>query len=213
MPSLLTGFTSTYSRAGDLLKVAGQELRSNARNANVVLPSLLKISDEERHNTSPGLGQNVWITYTSEKAPYHIQFIIACTQGYMGSYPIFIFTTLAYALLTERNIRPCLEMLAEALKKAVPVERVYSVFAAEPITRLFVEIWTTLTGIQSYSAEPYYAASITYCTKSTFVNRSITIHPSDTYEMRLAVPEDIKEIAELCQGFASSSVSDPARCV
>ena len=82
----------------------------------------------------------------------------------------------------------------------------YSVFAPEPISRLFVEAWTRLTGVESY-AEPYYAANFTFCTKRSFINRQVSVHPATTYEIRLAEPGDINEIADLCFEFAEDAVS------
>jgi len=193
---------STFSRASDLPEPVWQALRSNPRNANVILPSALKILAAEK---STGFHQNnVWIIYTSQNPPFPIEFILSCTEGYMGSYPIFIMTTLPYDQLTDAYIQPCVQMLAEALNNAVHVQRVYSVFAPEPITRLFVEAWTGLTGIESYE-EPYYAANITYCPKRSFVSRQTSIHPVNTYEIRPAEPGDINEIADLCFEFAEDA--------
>ena len=124
----------------------------------------------------------------------------------MGSYPIFIVTTIPFDQLIDSYIKPCVQMLAEALKNAVHVQRVYSVFAPKPITRLFVEAWTKLTGIESY-AEPYYDANITYCTRRSFVNRQMSVHPAYTYEIRPADLGDINEIAGLCFEFAEDGVS------
>jgi len=125
----------------------------------------------------------------------------------MGSYPVFIMSTLPFDRLTEDYIRPCIEMLAQALKDAVPVQRVYSIFSPEPISRVFADAWSKLTGIESLTSDPYYAANITFCTRLSFVNRSSSIHPSLTYEIRPAVPNDINDIADSCFGFAAESVS------
>jgi hypothetical protein len=205
MPSLPSGHsTTTFSRASDLPEPVWQALRSNARNANIILPAALKILAAEQ---SPGFNQtNVWITCTSQKPPFPIEFIVSCTEGYMGAYPLFIMTTLPFDQLTDDYIQPCIKMLADAVKKAAPVQRVYSIFAPEPITNLFVDAWTTLTGIKSHD-EAYYAANITYCTRRSFINRQASIHPSITYDIRPAEPGDINEIAELCFAFAEDAVS------
>jgi hypothetical protein len=128
----------------------------------------------------------------------------------MGPYPVFIMSTLPFDQLTNDYIRPCIEVLAKALRDAVThVERVYSIFAPEPIARLFAETWTRLTGIENYANDPYYSASITYCTKNSFVNHQTSLCPSPTFELRPAVANDINEVAELCFGFADEAVSNP----
>ena len=111
MPSATSHrFIGVFSRAGDLPELVWQVLRSNARDANVILPPALKILAAEK---SPGFNQNnVWITYTSPNPPFPIEFILSCTEGYMGSYPIFIMTTLPFDQLTDTYIQPCVQMLA-----------------------------------------------------------------------------------------------------
>jgi hypothetical protein len=205
MPSLLSHFTSTYTRASDLPESVLKVLRSNARNANVILPPALKIMAAEQ--SSNFNQKNIWITCASQNPPCPIEFVLSCAEGYMGSYPLFILTTLPVNQLTDEHIRSCVQMMAQALKKAVPIQRVYSVFAPEPLTEAFVAVWTRLTGIKSH-AEPYYAANITYCTRDSFVNRQTSVHPSLTYEIRPAIASDINEIADLCFQFAEDSVSN-----
>jgi hypothetical protein len=206
MPSVRSRLSiHTYSKASDLPEWVLNVLRDNARNANVILPPALKIRAQEQ---SPDFHQdNVWITCASQDPPYPIEFVLACAEGHMGSYPLFIMTTLATSRLTDEYIQPSIQMMAQALKEAAPVERIYSVFAPEPIAKVFEQVWTKLTGIKSHT-EPYYAANITYCTKRSFINRQASIHPSLTYDMEAATPDDINGVAKLCFHFADDSVSN-----
>ncbi|GLB37824.1 putative FR47-like protein [Lyophyllum shimeji] len=204
MPSLpSTGvFTNTYHSAEDLPKALWDALHSNPRNANVILPQTIKAQAEERSPANKSRHLSVWITCSSA---FGIEFVLAVTEGYMGSYPVFIFTTLPFRALTDDYIRPCIYKLVRALDKAVPHRRVYSVFAPEPITRLFAEEWTRLTGIANYANQPFYAAKITYCTAKNLDKRNATIDVTLGYNLRPAVPDDIPAIGELCFLFAVDS--------
>jgi hypothetical protein len=124
----------------------------------------------------------------------------------MGTYPIFIFTTHPYHTLNDDIFAQFIDDMIQALRVVVSPPRVYSVFAPEPLTRTFVDLWTQMTGIQSYQ-EPYYAAKLSYCTAKTFVNRSTTTFPGLTFDLRPAVEADIPAAALLCYGFAADSVS------
>jgi hypothetical protein len=207
MPSLPSGYsTSTFFKASNLPDGIWQVLKSNARNANTILPQAITTAASER---SPGFQQeNLWITCESQQAPFNIEFILACTEGPMGPYPVFVVPTRPYDQLTKSYIQPCVKILAKALRDAVThVGRVYSIFAPQPVAQLFAETWTELTGIEAYADEPYYSAVITYCTRNSFVSHQTSIHPSPTFELRPAIANDINELAELTFGFADESVS------
>ncbi|KAF8058776.1 hypothetical protein FPV67DRAFT_517669 [Lyophyllum atratum] len=200
MPSNL--FTNTYRSAGELPKAVWDALHASPRNANVILPQALKALSQERNPVSRNAPPSVWITCSSLSG---IEFILGVTEGDMGSYPIFIFTTLPFDTLTDDYIRPCINMLVRALDDAVPRRRVYSVFAAEPITLLFAEEWTHFTGIGNYADKPFYAAKISYCTAQNLDKRNATIDVSLGYNLRPALPEDIPAIGELNFLFAKES--------
>ena len=202
VPSSTVGpFITTYKTARSIPEDVWQTLRSNARNANVILPQALKVLAAEQ---TPGFRQdNVWVICTGSDGT--IRFILSCTEGYMGSYPIFIMTTLPFDRLGDEQCQSGMHMLARALGKEIPVHRAYSVFAPEPLAVAFSNAWTMRTGIASYNA-PYYAANITYCTKSSFVNKQTSLHPDYTYEIRPAVEGDVDDVAEGCFGFAAVSV-------
>ncbi|KAG5636417.1 hypothetical protein H0H81_008127 [Sphagnurus paluster] len=196
MPSLPSNIsTTTHRSAVDLPADALDAMRSHPRNANIVLPQVEKALAEPS-------GSPVWIVC---KADDKVEFVLAVTDGFMGAYPIFIFTTLPFEKLTDEYIRPSLENLAVALAASAvpaPVRRVYSVFAPEPVALVFAEEWTRLSDISHDAKNPYYAAKISYCTADTLAERQDI--PAN-YNLRAAVSEDVPAIAELCYLFAKDS--------
>ena len=206
MSSLSNLSYNIYDRASNLPPSVVDVLRLNARKANVILPTLEKAL-ARGHAGQPQGGQ-VWITcsYSSD-----VKFVLAITQGYMGPYPAFIFTTIPFDKLTDQYIRPFISMLAQALAGAVPMQRIFSVFAVEPVTLIFVEEWARITGIQAYP-EPYYAAKISHCTLASLDSRSTFDDAALGYYLRPAVQADIPAIAKLCLLFAAAAVSVLVSC-
>ena len=123
----------------------------------------------------------------------------------MGSYPIFIFVNTSTRHLSPEWLRSRLDVLIQRLLDQVDASRVFSVFAPEMVTHEFAQLWTYRTGIGSYR-EPYYAAKLTYCTPATITRRRMTIFPDLGYVPRLAEERDLRVVAELCRGFAATSV-------
>ena len=210
MSSLSNLSATVYRKASDLPPPAVDALRSNARKANTILPMLDKALAQERAGQPQG-GQ-YWITCNRGS---DVKFILAITQGYMGPYPAFIFTTIPFGELTDQKetIRPLISMLAEALSKAVPTKRIYSVFAVQPVAVIFAEEWTRITSIQPAPSNPYYAAKISHCTQATLDTRSTSDDAAQGYYLRRAVQADIPAIAELCLLFATVSVLVPCNFI
>lgn len=204
MPTVIAGqFTKTFHCASSLTEQTWDALKSNPRNTNVILPIALKCLAREQ---AGDFAQNhVWITCSSHNPQPTVELILSCTDGEMGAYPIFIVTTCRPEQLTDDFLLPRLIPLVKALHAAVPIHRVYSVFAPEAITNLFVQLWTEVTGVESYIHEPYYAAKLSYCTKKEFVNRQMSVFPDLAFELRPAVEGDLEQVAELCHGFAAES--------
>ncbi|KAJ6491644.1 hypothetical protein C8R47DRAFT_976415 [Mycena vitilis] len=200
MPSItVEPYTTTYRSASSLPNEVWDALRSNPQNSNCILPIALKsLAREQNHETALGRDQ-CWIVVHSMGA---IDFVLSVTNGDIGTYPIFIFTPHPTHRLTSDFLLPRLIRLAEALRVAVPVKRVYSVFAPDAITSMFVEIWCALTGVQRYQ-DPYYHAKLTYCTKRSFRPREFTTFPGLVYELRPAVDSDLEAVASLCYQFAA----------
>ncbi|KAJ7255966.1 hypothetical protein C8J57DRAFT_1024417, partial [Mycena rebaudengoi] len=190
MPSLLEPYTTTYRSASSLSDEVWSALKASPQNSNVILPIALKSLAREKNQGTAGHDQ-YWIAVHSHGA---VDFILSCTNGDIGAYPIFIFTTHPIHHLTPDFLLPRLVCLAEALHAAVPIEHVYSVFAPDAVTTMFVEIWSSLTGVGAYKDDPYYHAKLSYCTKRSFVNRQMTVLPGLVYQLRPAVDSDLEGV-------------------
>ncbi|KAJ7750043.1 hypothetical protein DFH07DRAFT_549739 [Mycena maculata] len=200
MPSIVEPYTTTYHSASALPAAIWDALRSNPQNSNTILPIAIKSLAREEAGLGQGRDQ-FWIVVHSLGA---IDFVLSVTNGDIGTYPVFVFTTHPTHRLTHDFLLPRLSRLAEALRAAVPVERVYSFFAPDAVTEMLVEMWCALTGVRAYH-DPYYHAKLTYCTKSSFVNRQMTTFPGLVYELRPAVENDLEAVASLCYQFAADS--------
>jgi len=210
MPIATTGqssslFIETFTCASAITDIVWEALKAKPRDSNTILPHALKSLAEEKSGELPTSNER-WIVCSSYNS-HTVDLVLSCTEGPMGSYPIFIFSTRPFADLTEEYLLPRLDALVRAVYEEVPIERVYSVFAPDPITQLFVSLWTEATGVQSYTDEPYYAAKLSYCTRRSIVNRQTTVHPDLVYDLRPAVDDDILDVAELCHKFAADCVS------
>lgn len=205
MPALLSQYrTQTYTSARALPTGVWEAFEENASEANVIYPHALKALER-----GPSSNAEAWVVITANDSS-RVEFVLSCTEGSMGSYPIFIFSTESSDTMDSDYLYSQVVRLADALLEMVCPERVYSVFAPDSIAILFANEWSNLTGIGHY-AEPYYAAKLSYCTAHTLCKRPQPLHPTLKYDLRLAGPEDISGAAELCYGFAQESVSTRLR--
>ncbi|KAJ7188934.1 hypothetical protein C8R46DRAFT_1157739 [Mycena filopes] len=201
MPSTLEPYTTTYRSASSLPQEVWDALRSNPQNSNCILPVALKsLAREQAREMAPR--DQCWIVVHSLGA---IDFVLSITNGDIGKYPVFVFTAHPIRRLTTDFLFPRLIRLAEALRAAVPIQRVYSFFAPDVITKMLVEIWYSLTGVQGYE-EPYYHAKLSYLPRRLLPPvRSKTLFPELVYELRPAVESDLEVVASLCYQFAADS--------
>lgn len=207
MPSVGSDFSiDIFTRASDLPQSVWLTFQTHPCDSNVMYPHTEALRAKEM---AGGSGDNVWITCTSSQphSPPTLDFVLSCTDGYQGGYPVFLFTTLPYDSLSHPTdyTRRRVNALVRALQRAVPTERVFSVFAPEPLTRLFATLWTAATGVQLDADPEYYAAKFPYCTSETFRPRRSSLFPDITFDLRPARPDDLKQVAELCYGFAKES--------
>ena len=72
------------------------------------------------------------------------------------------------------------------------------------LVKTFSEYWTGLTG-HEVEPEPFYAALLSYCTESTFVDSSFELPAG--HAIRLATKSDVESLAQLCKEFGDDSVS------
>ncbi|TFK45039.1 hypothetical protein BDQ12DRAFT_46181 [Crucibulum laeve] len=199
---------NTFPRAQLVPSNVLDALMAQERDANCILPQLLKTRELEAKGDAYPVKQ-VWITCSSHSTRGTIvDLVLACAENYTAKkgYPIFINGVNRTILLSNESLITRLRALAKALREAMPISRVYSVFGPELITMPFVDIWTGLTGVYSYSDEPYYAAMQTYCTKNTIgPQRRASVHPELTFDISPADEGDIMAVAALCHGFAEDS--------
>ncbi|KZT75098.1 hypothetical protein DAEQUDRAFT_734567 [Daedalea quercina L-15889] len=206
MPSVASSHTVTaYTSARDLPQEVWTALYENQRNSNVMLPYAKKA----RQDPALCVGSNVWLVCSTSlpgSRTTTVDFVLSCTEGPLGSYPIFIYTPTPYTQLDAQHYVPRLRSLVQSLQESVPPERVFSVFAFDVIARTFASLWTKTTGIGLERDPEYYAANFTYCTKATFQSRRLAA-PRDVayYDLRRAGKDDLKHVAELCRGFAATS--------
>jgi len=153
-------------------------------------------------------GSNIWLVCsTSGPSSFtaSVDFVLSCTEGPLGSYPLFIYTPIPSIQLDPRHYIPRLRSLVHSLQQAVPSERVFSIFALEDVARAFASLWTKATGVTLERDPEYYAAKLTYCTRATLQSGQLTPLRDVAYDLRLARESDLPHVAELCCGFAATS--------
>ncbi|KAH7925279.1 hypothetical protein BV22DRAFT_1034175 [Leucogyrophana mollusca] len=122
--------------------------RQHAGTADTILPHVVKAFNLERSGEAFAAARQVWITYAS---PYHpVEFVLSCTEGPLGAYPIFVFTPIAFTELDEDYLDRSFHLLARAQHDVVGMARVFSVFLIWPVTAVFSRIWSELTGVTPY---------------------------------------------------------------
>ncbi|KAI6136351.1 hypothetical protein F5141DRAFT_1059511 [Pisolithus sp. B1] len=189
----------TYTHASDISDAVIAAFESNEGAANIMYPFILKAKDLPRDSAQ------LWIAYFEDNE--QVAFVLSCTRGVLGNYPVFIFTTKPPAERKPSHTTQPLELLAHALRASVPPERVFAVFSCEDITREFGRIWADLTHIAIGSE--YYRATFSYCTAATFtLSSALRPLPEDrdlTIWLGPAKESHTAKVAELCQKFAATS--------
>ena len=191
MPSTL----SAYICASDIPQRVLDVLENHVYSANVILPQI------EKSRESQVRGDQLWIVYQLDG---EIVYVLAVTEGPMGSYPAFIFTTKRVEALAGPSFDSQMEELARELCGRVNPRRIYSVFAVQPICVKFCDIWSQLTGITIVKGL-YYDSLISYCTRETLRMDNQRPAPHD-FKLRRAEPCDIEMVALMCQAFSDESV-------
>lgn len=135
-------------------------MRSIEREANPILPALLKARMPESQGNAPRAPQMwLWVMYQGV-----VEFVLSLTEGAIGSYPLFIVSTLAFSKLSSNHSAHCMALVSQQLR--ANSKRIYSVFAPKPLANLFSQTWTQLTGIRPMP-QLYYDAKISYLTSAT----------------------------------------------
>ncbi|KAJ3488726.1 hypothetical protein NLJ89_g11586 [Agrocybe chaxingu] len=185
----------TFRRASEIPRFVWDTLKANQVKSNTVLPCLLKSLALERSGRTPK--DHLWIvSYTLASHPHtppQVRFVLSCTGSSIGRNPIFIFTPLpSKHLQYDKAIHNSIALLATELRKHQPDDRVYSIFAVDIVSSVWVHVWTRMTGIAAVK-EPYKTVQLSYVTRSTFVQKD----PPATHELRRATREDIPEVVRL----------------
>lgn len=204
---------ASYTSASSLPRDVWKTWEADAANSNIVYPQALKLHLQESDTASADFGDRLWITirsYPNSRADPTLDFVLACTRGPLGDYPVFIYSTRPLAQLTTEYVRPRMKMLVDELACRVPASRVFSIFAVQPVTESFVELWTAKTGIAVHGDSSkdwaYYAANLTFCTKQSFVAAQRPMKAGLQWATRPAEVGDIPAVAALCHSFAADSV-------
>ncbi|KAI0375260.1 hypothetical protein BV20DRAFT_1117663 [Pilatotrama ljubarskyi] len=145
-----------------------------------------------------------WTTSTTASAST-VDFILSCTEGPLGAYPIFIFSPPRSDGLASDFIEPRIKSMVAALGAHVAPERVFSVFALDAVADAFAAAWTAQTGVQLDPNPVYYHAKFMQCTKETFIRSSQKQLSDQHVGLRPAVLADVDGVARLCHGFAAAS--------
>lgn len=143
-------------------------------------------------------------SYSSSSAPGPVlDFIVSCTEGSLGTYPLFIYSNHPASQCTPAFVEPRMAALANALLDLVSPTRIFSVFSLTAITHCFAAKWTQLTGTRVVPGDPWYSATSSYCTLQTL--RATRTVSETGHSLRRARIEDLDECANLCQEFAATS--------
>lgn len=205
MPAIVSNLRQhTYRRASDMPRDVNEALHKDPR-ANILYAGIEKATCKERAGTS-SQHEELWIvSYTDRPgSDSTLDFVLSCTYGVIGNYPIFIYSTKNVQDLTDDFLEPRIYRIVQELDNNLSTpKRVYSIFASGPVSESFSRHWTQRTGIKSIK-EPYYDAKFSYCTANTLAHPP---SPDSSCRMRLADRRDIPQVAQLCKGFSEESVS------
>ncbi|KAJ2918045.1 hypothetical protein MD484_g2353, partial [Candolleomyces efflorescens] len=196
-------FVQICTSAQDFPQKALAVLEANAAKANTILPILLKCRDEERKGIVNN--DNLWLVCYDSSARTGIEYIVSCTKGMMGDYPIFVLATKARQVLKDDEVYDAMQAIGEALDTCIPRQRAYSVFAVDRVAEAFAAAWSERTHIEAYS-RPYYDSTISFLSKRDLVlPRQKTLLTDIDYDLCPATREDIPAIGKLCEMFAAES--------
>ncbi|KAI0361349.1 hypothetical protein OH77DRAFT_1391264 [Trametes cingulata] len=180
-------------------------LEDHPQSSNIIYAhaaKFVKVGTDSAHIQS----FNLWIVcWTATSTEPTVDFVLSCTTGSLGPYPIFVFTPRSLSLLTREFVEPRIKSMVSALGANVAPERVFSVFALDTVAEAFAAAWTAQTSIQLAQNPVYYHSKLMRCTKETFAVEDQKQVSDQSAELRLAVLADVHEVARLCRGFAAAS--------
>ncbi|KAG2368881.1 hypothetical protein BDR07DRAFT_1268896 [Suillus spraguei] len=180
---------------------------ANAARANLILPHAEKVFGQQKFTPKILATGQFWLVCL-KPGTSEIYFILACSEGPLGKYPLYIIPTVPIAGLTPELLKGSMEALCSALLNEPDFkrERVFSVFSVKEVAEAFVPEWEKVAKINRIQ-KPYYSAILSVCTERTLVRQQRAPRPSDDVilEPRLAAKQDADQIAVLCHEFAATS--------
>lgn len=211
--------TAVFTDPRHLLSAVGTDLESRAKESNIVYAHAYKLACQLRSGAASSIAPGqFWITCHSRQGrTTALELVLSCTEGSLGTYPIFIYSHRPVPKSSSRmflsHLHACISAVIKTLSGVTPPQRVFSVFSLAPITQIFAEKWTALFGGLYPTVEtPWYAATSSYCTADTFRGLSPssrsgadgrTMNPPG-HVMRKATLNDLDQCAALCEAFAKT---------
>ena len=201
-----------YKHASDIPDDVLRMLSDNEAAANVILPFAKKALNSPRG----GDNEQLWIALYDDTN--NVEFVLSCTNGPLGNYPIFIVASKSPAQIAQEeahgmNLTDSLLPLVLCLLEEVPPQRVFSVFSIARVAEKFAEIFEAHTreeyGIQALK-DPYYNATFTFCNSETFDEfRAFPLRGSENIAIALcrADMSHLEGVKVLCKKFSETSVS------
>lgn len=187
-------------------------LEGDQVNANLILPTLYKC--RYREQAGRPTRDHLWVVVYSPAPGSRVLYVAACTDGYLGKYPVFLYTTTSAPSLRREHITVTapLQSIAQAIWTGVGARRVYSVFGPAVLAETFCHIWTSMTRIERI-IQPYFDSKISFVNRRTF--RDVTDQRifQGHIVVRPATTQDIPQIARLCSQHAGESVSSWPYCL
>lgn len=225
MPGRLTSpssITVTQHRtASHFLSATHSYLQSKERSSNIVFAHALKRLRKEAGSalTTPRDVED-WLhspTYRVPEDPHAfwltvwtvdpakntrtLDLVLSCIDWTLGNYPIYLWSPQSADVAW---LVPRVTKLTHHLLECVPPERVFSAFGMTWLVESFSKYWTALTG-HEVEPEPFYAALLSHCTQSSFIDSSSRLPAG--HVIRLATRSDVGAVAQLCKEFGDDSVS------
>ncbi|KAF8548580.1 hypothetical protein OG21DRAFT_746191 [Imleria badia] len=217
-PRLITHSTRqarAYHHASDLPAEFWRALSQNEAASNVILPFAKKALNFPREDDN---GDQLWIVLYD--GTNDVEFVLSCTKGPLGNYPIFIVTSKSSSQIAQeekhgKKLADSLLPLVLCLLNEVPPQRVFSVFSIAKVAWTFAEIFEVNTrhehGIEALE-QPYYDATLTFCTSETLNEppdsmASFPASGSDdiVVDRRRADMSHLKGITAMCKAFSETS--------
>ncbi|KAI9569281.1 hypothetical protein HD554DRAFT_601338 [Boletus coccyginus] len=199
----------TYHHASKLPDEVWCALLQNEAAANVILP----FAKKALNFPEGGDNEQLWIALYDETE--NVEFVLSCTKGPLGNYPIFIVSSKSSVQIAQderrgKNIADSLLPLVLCLLKEIPPQRVFSVFSIAKVTETFAEIFEAHTpkehGIQALK-DPYYNATLTFCTSKTLKKAPDPFPGSEDVIISLC-PADVSHLTAvkgMCKAFSETS--------